>query len=182
MTYWFTSDLHLGSPQLTKQRGFRKDVAAHDDAIMSGLLGKVRQGDEVFIVGDVTSGGARSVEHAVELLAPLKNRVGYRRMHLIRGNHEANTARENALYCTVFSTLTPMLNFFADVDGFGPVEVDVCHYPPLQFVVAVREKSATPSTTFHAASWSATSKPMTMPPPFCCLRISSACGWSGKPV
>lgn len=136
VTFWFTSDMHLGSPQLTKQRGFRKDVTAHDDAIMSGLLGKIRQGDEVFIVGDVTSGGARSVEHAVELLAPLKNRVGYRRMHLIRGNHEANTARENALYCTVFSTLTPMLNFFADVDGFGPVEVDVCHYPPLQFVDA----------------------------------------------
>ena len=119
MTFWFSSDLHLGSPQLAKQRGFRRDVTAHDDAIMSGLLGKIRQGDEVFIVGDVTSGGARSVERAVELLAPLKNRVGYRRMHLVRGNHEANTTRENALYCTVFSTLTPMLNFFADVDGFG---------------------------------------------------------------
>lgn len=135
MTYWFTSNLHLGSPHLAKQRGF-KNVEAHDDAIMSGLLGRVKQGDDVFIVGDVTSGGARSAERAVELLTPLRNRVGYRRMHLVRGNHEANTARENALYCTVFSTLTPMLNFFADIDGFGPVEVDVCHYPPLQFVDA----------------------------------------------
>lgn len=91
MTQWFTSDLHLGHENVAvKHRGARS-VEQHDQTIITNLMRHLQSGDSLYILGDLSLGRKRDIDHAVTLLAPVCKRIGYRNMHLIRGNHDPKT-------------------------------------------------------------------------------------------
>lgn len=55
MTYWFTSDLHLGHEKVAELRGF-PSVRKHDSVIVDNLLRSLNSGDKLFVLGDVSLG------------------------------------------------------------------------------------------------------------------------------
>lgn len=87
MTYWFTSDLHLGHEKVAELRGF-PNVRKHDTVIIDNLLRCLNSGDKLFVLGDVSLGRKVDVSHAVNMLRPVAKLVGYRNMSLVRGNHD----------------------------------------------------------------------------------------------
>lgn len=84
---WFTSDLHLEHNRLADIRGFNGDVELHNRAIMTNIYDTVRNGDQLWILGDISSGSSASESHALGLLSKL--RVNRRlTIHLVAGNHD----------------------------------------------------------------------------------------------
>lgn len=90
MTHWFTSDLHLGHENVALTHRGARSVEQHDQAIVENLLRCLQSGDDLYILGDLSLGRKRDIDHAVTLLTPVARRVGYKHMHLIRGNHDPN--------------------------------------------------------------------------------------------
>lgn len=82
MTVWFTSDLHIGHRMVAGLRGFA-DTASHDDDIAVAWDDVVREGDQVWILGDLSAGGGASWRNALEWL---NLRRGDK--HLVAGNHD----------------------------------------------------------------------------------------------
>ena len=106
MTHWFTSDLHLGHENVAIVHRGACIVEQHDQAIVSNLLRCLQSGDDLYILGDLSLGRKRDIDHAVALLAPVSKRVGYKHMHLIRGNHDPKARWATLRLAEVFSTIT----------------------------------------------------------------------------
>lgn len=107
---YFTSDLHFHHPFVAALRGYaHKDVdkdvfdkamdahdgkalaglvdwKRHDGDIVNNIMESVGKDDDLFILGDISSGGKESLDSAIEDLKSLK--MPRKRMHLILGNHE----------------------------------------------------------------------------------------------
>lgn len=118
MTIYFTSDLHFGHPFVARKRN--PDSRLDDDALSEradrrivGIINAhVGKRDELYILGDVSSGSHRSVTQAARMVALLNPPV--KRRHLILGNHDARS-------CTaVFTELWPL---FAQVARQGRLYV-----------------------------------------------------------
>lgn len=84
---WFTSDLHLQHNRLADLRGFGGDTELHNRAIMTNIYDTVRNGDQLWILGDLSSGSNGSETHALALLDKLRTdrRLS---LHLVAGNHD----------------------------------------------------------------------------------------------
>ena len=106
MTHWFTSDLHLGHESVALVHRGARSVEQHDRAIVSNLLRCLQSGDDLYILGDLSLGRKRDVDHAVTLLTSVSRRVGYKHMHLIRGNHDPKAKWATLRLAEVFSTIT----------------------------------------------------------------------------
>ena len=76
---WFITDTHLGHPFMATFRGF-PSIEAHDAAIDHAVRKSVRDGDHLFVLGDVAMGGRA---HGLAMIADWP---GIK--HLIAGNHD----------------------------------------------------------------------------------------------
>lgn len=135
MTYWFTSDLHLGHEKVAELRGF-PTVGKHDSVIISNLLRFLNSGDKLFVLGDVSLGRKVDVAHAVNMLRPVANLVGYRNMHLVRGNHDPVSQWATQQFSAVFSTITDRMDI--QVSDMYYVPVTMSHYPSKRMIEAVK--------------------------------------------
>lgn len=133
---WFTSDLHFAHPFVAALRGYAlpgyaKDASIkqqaehehkplkncvdwrkHDADIIRSINTYVGEEDELYILGDISSGGTWSVEQAImriqNLHVPRKNR------HLILGNHELHSSTR---------TLEKLASVFVEVGRVGITEI-----------------------------------------------------------
>jgi len=78
---YFTADLHLQHPKLAELRGFGS-VPEHDAHVVAQLAA-LGADDELWVLGDICSGGVASMESALAQLAGLEVP-----MHLVTGNHD----------------------------------------------------------------------------------------------
>lgn len=85
---WLTSDTHLGHDFVARLRGF-EDHAEHDAEIARRWDKRVRDGDEVWVLGDVSMNGWYM------RLDWFRDRPGTK--HLVLGNHDrAHPSQRNA--------------------------------------------------------------------------------------
>lgn len=128
MTHWFTSDLHLGHETVALMHRGARSVEQHDRTIVENLLRCLQSGDNLYILGDLSLGRKRDIDHAVALLTPVSKRVGYKHMHLVRGNHDPKAKWATLRLAEVFSTITDtMVLQVADI----PTLI-LSHYPSRQ--------------------------------------------------
>lgn len=128
MTHWFTSDLHLGHENVALMHRGARSVEQHDRTIVENLLRCLQSGDNLYILGDLSLGRKRDIDHAVALLTPVSKRVGYKHMHLVRGNHDPKAKWATLRLAEVFSTITDtMVLQVADI----PTLI-LSHYPSRQ--------------------------------------------------
>lgn len=86
MTVFFTSDLHLNHEKLAELRGF-DSIAEHDDAIVEGIFPLTKH-DQLWVLGDLSSGSNGGETRALQILADLKEKTRAE-FHLIAGNHDS---------------------------------------------------------------------------------------------
>lgn len=79
---WLTSDLHLSHAKLAELRGF-DSIEEHNKTIKDNYFKLVKPDDHVYFLGDLTSGGSKTIAPMLEELAtwPGKKR-------LAPGNHD----------------------------------------------------------------------------------------------
>ncbi len=86
-TSWFTSDLHIGHALVSRLRAEAGmcPAAEHDDFLAEQWDSRVRTGDTVYVLGDLTVGNGRgpNVRAALDWIHA---RPGVK--HLISGNHD----------------------------------------------------------------------------------------------
>lgn len=121
---WFTSDLHFAHPHVAKLRGF-EDYREHDRQIVRNINELVKQDDDLFVLGDISSGGAGSIDEALALLHGLK--VGRAHRTLILGNHDSTRLEAGKIrkFTTEFGQVA--MRGSACVPGLGNVLLS--HYP-----------------------------------------------------
>ena len=136
---YFTSDLHLHHPFVAALRGYTKpeyahlaaadlrkyartnrwkladmvDWQRHDHTIIDNINEQVGEEDELYVLGDLSTGGRASLTGALQTLEGL--RVPRDRRHLILGNHED-------LRCG-YSQMRQLLDVFATVDTGGATTI-----------------------------------------------------------
>lgn len=99
------ADLHLAHTKLAGLRGF-PTAAAHDAAVMAPLYSLDPAADQLWVLGDICSGGLASMHSALEQLAALPVPV-----HLITGNHDPchpmhrNVQRHFSAFAAVFASV-----------------------------------------------------------------------------
>lgn len=118
---WHTADLHIGHRLVSGLRGFA-DTDAHDAEIIERWTRDVRDGDIVYVLGDV------AVSNPTRALVILNELPGRKR--LISGNHDPVAAQHReahrwfGAYLEVFEWVTP----FARRRIAGQ-DVLLSHYP-----------------------------------------------------
>lgn len=90
---YFTADLHLAHPSVATKRDY--EVYTHDRMIINKINARVGKDDELYILGDISSGTADSLRVALSELNDLY--VPAKRRHLILGNHENFKVRDSNL-------------------------------------------------------------------------------------
>ncbi len=124
---WICSDLHLGHKFVAELRGF--ETTAEHDAEIIGNLRRARPGDQVWILGDISSGSSSGERHALQLLDEFAAERGVT-LHLIAGNHDTvNPYHRDAhkrfkTFTDVFTTVQP----FARRRANG-INVWLSHFP-----------------------------------------------------
>lgn len=132
---YFTSDLHLHHPFVAALRGYAKpeyahltaaglreyartnrwrladmvDWQRHDHTILDNINATVGEDDELYVLGDLSTGGRASLTAALHTLEGL--RVPRDRRHLILGNHEDLHGG--------YSQMRQLLDVFATIDASG---------------------------------------------------------------
>ena len=129
MTHWFTSDLHLGHENVAIVHRGARSVEQHDQVIVRNLMSRLRSGDDLYVLGDLSLGRKCDIDHAVALLAPVSKRVGYRHMYLVRGNHDPKARWATLRLAEVFSTITDSM--VLQVNDM-PRPLTLTHYPSTQ--------------------------------------------------
>lgn len=96
MAVWLTSDLHFMHEKVALLRGY-PSTGSHDADVMRTWKLRVRDGDTVWLLGDISSGGAASQEYALSALASLPGEK-----MLVLGNHDAPHPRHGSRSLTWF--------------------------------------------------------------------------------
>lgn len=133
---WFTSDLHFAHPFVAALRGYALpgyardesikqqaehdgrqlkdcvDWRKHDADIIQAINTYVGQEDELYILGDISSGSTWSVDQAIMRIQNLQ--VPRKRRHLILGNHEMHSSSR---------TLEKLASVFGEVGRVGITEI-----------------------------------------------------------
>ncbi len=122
MTRYWIADLHLGHAKVAELRGF--DVPEHDRTIL-GQLRALRDTDEVWVLGDISSGMPEKEEQALEALALVPARL-----HLIAGNHDS----VSSIHRKGYTRQARFAEVFDSVQQFGRVRLHgrdalMSHYP-----------------------------------------------------
>lgn len=129
--YWI-ADLHLGHAKVAELRGFTQDVGKfddqplyrHDETIMQQLRA-LSANDEVWVLGDISSGRPEAEERALLMLSFIPASL-----HLIAGNHDSVSSTHRHGY----RQQRRFLEVFDSVQQFGRVrlhgrDVLMSHYP-----------------------------------------------------
>lgn len=117
------------------------DVERHDRTVINRINACVGKQDELYILGDLSSGGTASLRHALSLLDGLH--VPPSRRHLILGNHDGFRMKpSNAADIAVrFGSVSD--NLFIDIDCIPAV---LSHVPRYEYLDgSVREGMASNS-------------------------------------
>lgn len=124
-----TSDPHFGHFKVSQIRGF-VNTDQHDEAVLGSYRRALRQGDDLWILGDLTAGGKASEERALDLLLDLKHEKGVR-LHLVNGNHDSVSGvhRDGFKRQRRFMLTFDSVQDFARKRGPGRVPVFLSHYP-----------------------------------------------------
>lgn len=124
--YWI-ADLHLGHEKVAKIRGF-DTVEKHDETILQ-QLSSLKIDDEVWVLGDISSGKPTEENRALWELQEISetNRV---KLHLIAGNHDSVSSIHRAGY----KKQREWLEVFESVQQFGVIRLSghrvlMSHYP-----------------------------------------------------
>ena len=117
---YYTSDLHFGHDRVIQmdQRPF-SDVDEMDHALIERWNARVRDGDDVYVIGDFCY---RSKHPADWYLRQLRGKK-----HLIVGNHDGKTLK-NPEAMAYFETVQQI----ASIDDDGRWVI-MCHYPMLEW-------------------------------------------------
>lgn len=105
------------------------DVERHDRTVINLINARVGKQNELYILGDLSSGGAESLRRALSLLDGLH--VPPSRRHLILGNHDGFRMKpSNAADIAVrFGSVSD--NLFMDIDGIPAV---LSHVPRHEYL------------------------------------------------
>jgi calcineurin-like phosphoesterase family protein len=91
MAIWVTSDLHFGHEKVAvEHRGF-STIEAHDRTLQHFWRKRIQPSDTIYVLGDLSAGGARAQEHALDIMVTLP---GSKR--LILGNHDGPHPRHGS--------------------------------------------------------------------------------------
>lgn len=122
----FIGDLHLGHTKVALLRGF-DNVEDHDDYLIEQWRKTVRPNEEVYILGDISSG---KEEEEVRALTIISGLPGFKT--LIAGNHDSVSGIHRG-----WSILTPFYNtVFGAIHDYGRIRMNrrmvlMSHYPYL---------------------------------------------------
>lgn len=123
--YWI-ADLHLGHEKVAKLRGF-ESTEEHDDTIIDQLM-KLRLDDEVWILGDISSGRKEGEEKALKTL----REIGFWGVtfHLIAGNHDS----VSSIHRNGYKHQREWLEVLDSIQQFGRMKFNghqilMSHYP-----------------------------------------------------
>lgn len=122
----FIADLHLGHDLVADLRGFAS-VAEHDEAVLTSVLDAVGPGDQLWILGDLSTGSRTTEDAALEALCEVPDEVG---LHLIAGNHDSVWPGHRQSY----KRQKDFLDVFDSVQAFARARIDgrsvmLSHFP-----------------------------------------------------
>ncbi|MCJ7858668.1 metallophosphoesterase family protein [Corynebacterium kalidii] len=128
MTDWFTADLHIGHLTPARPRGF-DTVEDHDTVLTGHLREMLLPGDRLFVVGDISSGIPDQEDHALAVLAGIRDATGAR-LHLVAGNHDA----VHPMHARALSGHSRFLRTFDTVSSAMTLKIEgqravVSHFP-----------------------------------------------------
>lgn len=128
MTIYFTSDLHFSHEKVSLTRGFLNAVD-HDVALETTLRETLTRDDQLWILGDLSSGSKSSEGSALSRLDWVKYRTGAT-LHLIPGNHDSCHPKHRDAY----KHQKEFMEVFDSVQAFARrkfdgVEFLLSHYP-----------------------------------------------------
>lgn len=86
MSVYFTSDLHMSHETVAKMRGF-DNLEEYDSHILDVMYDQTQKGDQIWVLGDLTMGGATKEDVALRRLKILADNG--RTLHFIPGNHDS---------------------------------------------------------------------------------------------
>ena len=115
---WLTSDTHLGHDFVAHLRGFENHVE-HDAELARRWDKRVREGDEVWVLGDVAMNGWR------DRIAWFADRPGVK--HLVLGNHD----RAHPMHTRAWDHARDYLRVFASVQTCARLRkgLNASHFP-----------------------------------------------------
>lgn len=92
---YFTADLHLFHETVAKMRFPNESTSEesskkHDNTLI-GQMSKLKKGDQLWILGDISSGREDDENRVLEVLEYIQYSTGVQ-MHLISGNHDGCSA------------------------------------------------------------------------------------------
>lgn len=124
--YWI-ADLHLGHEKVAKIRGF-DSVAEHDSVIVKQLSGLVT-GDQVWVLGDISSGKPEDEDYALATLGNIHLHIGVD-FHLIAGNHDS----VSSIHRNGYKKQHEWFEAFESIQQFGRIKLNghhvlMSHYP-----------------------------------------------------
>lgn len=129
MTIYLTSDPHFGHQLVSDLRGF-PNVNEHDGRVLESYTRGIGTGDDLWILGDLSGGGRRAEDRALEILLALRATTGVR-LHLVEGNHDscASIHRDGWKRQGTFLSVFESVHAFVRRRGPGRVPVLMSHYP-----------------------------------------------------
>ena len=128
MTIYFTSDLHFSHEKVAKTRGFLNAIE-HDVALEETLRETLTKDDQLWVLGDLSSGSNSSEDAALSRLGWVKYRTEAT-LHLIPGNHDSchPKHRDSFKHQREFMEVFDSVQAFAR-RKFDGVEFLMSHYP-----------------------------------------------------
>lgn len=120
--YWI-ADLHLGHDKVAKLRGFAN--TAEHDAYLLKQLDRLDYDDEIWILGDISSGRPEGEEYALNCIDHLQPHK-----HLIAGNHDS----VSSIHRNGYKKQREWMDVFESVQQFGRIRLNgmdvlMSHYP-----------------------------------------------------
>lgn len=134
MTNWYTSDLHFGHPFVAALRGYAEpgwpsdatireecleagvdlwnavDWERHDRDLVDAINSRCSVDDTLTVLGDVSSGGSRSMREAEAMIRMLN--IPRKRRRLVLGNHENalrhHDRKDYVRWAGLFSVVSPV--------------------------------------------------------------------------
>lgn len=113
--YWI-ADLHLGHDTVAAKRGY--ETPNPHDALLLEQLHEPGADDDIFVLGDVSSGREDEEIRALELLAQVPARL-----HLISGNHDS----VSSVHRNGWKQQRAWLEVFESVRDFARVRINGHH-------------------------------------------------------
>lgn len=128
MTIYFTSDLHFSHEKVAKARGFLNPWG-HDQSLENTLIDTLTKNDQLWVLGDLSSGTKQAEQSALRRLSWVKEKTGAT-LHLVPGNHDSchPKHRDSFKHQREFMEVFDSVQAFAR-RKFDGVEFLMSHYP-----------------------------------------------------